>query len=65
MVEGKLQSSKRNGLETPTEVEKVMSVRLYDGCKEVLEEANYESPTTISVGIQVGEQDEELQIIVP
>ena len=61
MVEGQLHSRKRNGLETLEEVEKLMSIRLCDGFKEVLEEASYERPTTILVG----EQDEEFQTIVP
>lgn len=62
MVKGKLQSSKQNGLETLVEV---MSVVFCDGCNKVLEELGYERPSTILVGIQVGEQDEEFQTIVP
>jgi len=63
MVEGKLQVRKQNGLETIIEVEEVKSlddtiVIFCYGCKQVLEEVDYERPTIVLVGIQVGEQDE-------
>ena len=57
MVEGKLHSRKQNRLESLEEVAKVMSIRLCDGCKQVLEEVDCEIPTSVFFRIQVVEKD--------